>query len=495
MARSFQLAILLATSALASWPAWGADPAGATPRGAIDPYYQKRSETQQRLGLAGSQLPVAHAQYDEVPSDTASLIDPYAGEDAAGTPEEGLGLDGESCGDDTCGDDLAGALEGDCDPGFAAPLMFNRCSSGCRMWTSFDYLNFKLTGDFAPPLVTTSPPGTSQSDAGVLGEPGTSVLYGNERLNDQQRNGGRVAIGFWLDEEGYTAIEGWYYMLETVSDTFWGTSSFSTVSENNQILARPFYNVVGGFQDSLVVAFPNFLVGGVAVNLDGGIAAREWSMVQSGGILMRQLWKCNQAYNHRLYLIGGYRFFELAENLQIENRINPVGGVFLPGTEFRSADMFATQNVFNGIDFGMVNEFKWWRFSVESTLKVAAGNMHQVLNIAGSSSTFDGLNTTTREGGLLALPTNIGHYNRDRMAIIPEVGLKIGFQVTPRLRGTLGYSFTYISRVMRPGNQIDLSVNPTQRSGPLVGSPQPQPILTSTDAYLQGVTAGLEYRY
>ena len=143
----------------------------------------------------------------------------------------------------------------------------------------------------------------------------------------------------------------------------------------------------------------------------------------------------------------------------------------------------------------MVNEVKWWRFTVESTAKLAAGNMHQVLNVAGSSSVFDGISTATRQGGLLALPSNIGHFNRDRMTVIPEVGLKLGFQVTPRLRATLGYSFTYVSRVMRPGHQIDLSINTSQRSGPLVGPAQPQPVLGSTDVFLQGGTAGLEYRY
>lgn len=518
MARSFQLSMLLAAVVLATGPVRADEYSAATTDGArqavMDPYYSHRSQAQQALGLTqpqpGQRAAVARAQYDESMMDRPSLIDPYSTDPGASTIDahEGYsdnfagsnagGYAGDSCGGEGCGDDSCSdcGFDPDAGDGCISPMMFNRCSSGCRWWTSFDYLYLKVQGDATPPLVTTSPAGTSQTNAGVLGEPGTAVLFGNERLNNDFRSGGRVQLGFWLDDEGYTAIEGHYYMLETASQSFFQTASFSTPTAGNQILARPFFNAVGQFQDSLIVAFPSFDIGqGLTIDLDGGIAAREWSMVQSGGLLMRQLWKCNQAYNHRCYLIGGYRFFELAENLQIENRINPVGGIFLPGTEFRSADMFATQNVFNGLEFGMVNELKWWRFTAESTMKVAAGNMHQVLNIAGSSSVFDGLTTTTREGGLLALPTNIGHFNRDRMTVIPEVGLKLGFQATPRLRATIGYSFTYVSRVMRPGNQIDMSINTSQRSGPLVGTPQPQPILTSTSVYLQGMTAGLEYRY
>jgi hypothetical protein len=194
-------------------------------------------------------------------------------------------------------------------------------------------------------------------------------------------------------------------------------------------------------------------------------------------------------------LIGGYRFFRLAENLQINHAIEPVGSVFPPGTTFSSHDEFGTRNVFNGVDFGMVNEVRWWRLSVESLLKVAVGNMHQELDISGYSSTFDGQTTTSREGGLLALPTNIGHFNRDRLTFIPEAGLKFGLQVTPAIRATVGYSFTYVSRVMRPGHQLDLVINPTQRSGTLVGPARPLPVLTSADVFLQGVTAGLEFRY
>lgn len=508
MVRSFHLSMLLVALVLAARPVRAAEPAAPASAPAVtDPYYQQRAQARGLMVSPPAADPlVATAQFDDPSDHRSTLMDPYAEE--TGEPPFGAG-EGEpvdeygdamhspdGCAGDSCGEP---SFDDECGDGypddFFGPCLLDRCGSGCRVWANFDYLNIKVHGDGIPPLVTTSSIGTPQSDAGVLGEPNTSILFGNERLNNDQRSGGRIQLGYWLDEQGYTAVEGHYYKLESVSQSFAASSTFSAVSQDPQILARPFNNIDLNINDSLIVAFPNFVIGGVTVDLDGSVDAQEWSQVQSAGLLMRQLWKCSEARNHRVYLIGGYRFFELQENLQINHQINPVGSIFLPGTSFASHDEFATNNTFNGVDFGMINEVRWWRLSVESLLKVAVGNMHQTLNISGQSTVFDGLANSTREGGLLALPTNIGHYNRDRMALIPEAGVKVGLQLTPGIRATIGYSFTYVSRVMRPGHQLDLVVNPTQRVGPLVGPARPLPVLESADVFLQGATAGLEFRY
>ena len=59
-------------------------------------------------------------------------------------------------------------------------------------WITGEYLNWSAKGDKLPPLVTTSPPGTPLAQAGVLGAPGTSVLFGDESVNDRWRSGASV---------------------------------------------------------------------------------------------------------------------------------------------------------------------------------------------------------------------------------------------------------------------------------------------------------------
>src|SRR5262245_20844531 len=69
-----------------------------------------------------------------------------------------------------------------------------------RLWGSVEYLLGWTKGQFLPPLVTTSPVGTLPADAGVLGQPATAILFGNERVNTGVRDGGRFSIGYWLDD-------------------------------------------------------------------------------------------------------------------------------------------------------------------------------------------------------------------------------------------------------------------------------------------------------
>src|SRR5262245_16532969 len=70
-----------------------------------------------------------------------------------------------------------------------------------RLWVEAEFLLWWMRGDRVPPLVTGSPPGAPIGQAGVLGVPGTVVLFGGERTNSDARSGGRLTIGVWLDDE------------------------------------------------------------------------------------------------------------------------------------------------------------------------------------------------------------------------------------------------------------------------------------------------------
>jgi hypothetical protein len=95
--------------------------------------------------------------------------------------------------------------------------------------------------------------------------------------------------------------------------------------------------------------------------------------------------------------------------------------------------------------------------------KIAMGDMHQVLNINGATNVLrPNGSTTVLKGGLLALRSNIGSHERDELAFVPEVGVNIGLHLTRRLKARVGYSFLWVSRVARAGEQIDPVVNVTQ---------------------------------
>src|SRR5882757_3784944 len=80
-------------------------------------------------------------------------------------------------------------------------------------WLGAEYLNWSIKGDKLPPLVTTSPPGTPIGQAGVLGAPGTSVLFGNGSTANGWRSGVRVRGGYWFDSQRTEGVEAQFFIL------------------------------------------------------------------------------------------------------------------------------------------------------------------------------------------------------------------------------------------------------------------------------------------
>lgn len=172
--------------------------------------------------------------------------DSYSGDEEVATPEQSYSDDGngEYC-EEPCDDQASG-------PGMSCfmaavrsvpttNVLWNEIYSCRSMWADFDYLGFWVKGNHVPPLVTTSPIGTPQSQAGVLGQPGTSILFGDQRLNTDMRSGGRITFGAWLVGD-VLAVEGNYYALGTETTNYNAVSVFSNGSTTDPILARPYFN-------------------------------------------------------------------------------------------------------------------------------------------------------------------------------------------------------------------------------------------------------------
>jgi hypothetical protein len=198
-----------------------------------------------------------------------------------------------------------------------------------------------------------------------------------------------------------------------------------------------------------------------------------------------------------LDFLVGYRYARLSDNLGInENLTSLVANN--PGT-FLVNDRFSTQNTFNGVEFGTSLQANRARWTVELLTKLAMGTVNEMVSIDGSTTTTQFGSPTTSAGGLLAQSTNIGNYSRNQFAVMPQLGANLGYQLTPRLRATFGYTFLYLSRVVRPGDQIDLDVNSRllpNDTRPLAGDTQhPAFAFQETDFWAQGISAGLDFRW
>jgi hypothetical protein len=373
-----------------------------------------------------------------------------------------------------------------------------------RVYFQLDYMSMWVKGNQLPPLVTTSPLGTPQAQAGVLPESATtSILFGGDRVDIDQRNGGRINLGYWLIDGEFLGVEGQYFALEPGHTTFDATSIFSDgIQPGDQILARPFYNVDPNLpqprQDAAIVAFPDpFTLLQWQGPLDGSIDIKTTSRLQSAGALLRKLVWMDFTSRCRLDLLLGYRFMRYDDSVIINDAWDfiPNSGFFGP-IHFNSQDTFSATNEFHGGEIGIKAQKYWGPLSAEIVAKCAFGNNHQQMYIDGSNTIISGGSSSTTAGGLLAQPTNMGTYDRNVFAILPEGDVNLRLDLTPRLRATVGYTYVYMNRVQRSGEAINTTVNPTQLSGgTLQGPAEPSFTFNSTPFWAQGITGGIEYRW
>ena len=359
------------------------------------------------------------------------------------------------------------------------------CGPDGRFWVSAEYLLWWIKDGHVPPLLTA---GTPQS-AGILGRPGTQVLFGGNGIDQDAFSGGRFTAGLWLDCDRTVGIEGSYFFLASRSADF---AAAGSAAPGSQVLARPFFNPVTGAQDSQLVSFPGLVSGAFTASLRSDLQGAELNGL------------CNVCCgcNSRLDLLGGFRFLDLGESLDIGESLAVVPTApLIGGTAFNLFDRFETRNRFYGGQVGARAELRRGPLFMNMTAKVALGATDEVVRIDGATViTSRGGATTAMPGGLLALPTNIGRFSQSRFAVVPEVGVNVGYQLAEKVRVFAGYTFLYWSDVVRPGNQIDPVVNPTQLpltrpAGGLIGAARPTPFLERTDFWAQGVNFGVEFRF
>ena len=343
------------------------------------------------------------------------------------------------------------------------------------VWGRAEYLLWWTKGNNVPPLVTTSPDGTPQLDAGVLGLPETSILFGNRGLNTDIRSGGRFSIGCWLLPTQEIGFEGSYLFLGP------SVSRYEAASMGSPILARPFLNIENGLQEAHLLAFPNWV--------QGAISAKTTNSFQALNGLFRVM--SFRRENGQLELLAGYRFCRLDDNLRIDESLQAAGPASI--TLF---DSFNTRNEFHGADLGVAGRYVYDRWSLDTLIKIAFGNSQSRVIIDGATETIVGGSSSSSPGGFLAQPTNMGTYEHNEFAMVPEVGLTLGYEILPNLRATFGYTLIYWSKVARPGDQIDTELNLSQLPpGPLVGPAKPEFRYATNDFWAHGMNFGVEYRY
>jgi len=335
-------------------------------------------------------------------------------------------------------------------------------------------------GASLPPLVTTG--SQAPLNAGSMSDPNVRVLFGNDRVDDGIRSGGRLNVGTWFNPEQSWGIGASFIGLQNVA------SNYIASSPGSPLLARPFFDTSTKADNAEVIAQTG--------NVSGSVRARTTDSFIAGDVYMRNAMMF--APRRRFDFIYGYRYLQLSDSLDVFDHtlstdpFNP----FRPlGTTVDGHDQFRARNQFNGGQLGIMTERRAGIWSVSTMGKVSLGNMHETVVINGSNTVaVPAVGQFTSPGSLLAQPSNIGRYDQNVFAVVPEATINLGCQLTPRLRATFGYSIIYIDRVAQSGRQIDFAVDPTQFGTPTPGT-APTFRFQQNGFWLQGINFGLNYRF
>ncbi len=343
-----------------------------------------------------------------------------------------------------------------------------------QFWLEADYLYWQIQD--APkviPLVIEQP---------VVDGPFDSVLGGKKTKNDWH-SGGRLALGCWFDECKSLGAEVNYFFLARNSKQ----SSITSDENGSPRLRVPYFNVISGLPDSSALATPGVFRGSAVLKVSNKMQGAELN-------ILKDIYLCNPS---SFILLAGFRYWNFEENL----RFSADSPLIIIPTVYNYQDKFSTQNNFYGAQIGGCYKHCFSSFFVDVKAKVALGAMCQKSNIEGVFHTneFTGF-VETFEGGFFALPTNIGHHKKTRFAVIPELNLNFGCQITHNFSIHVGYSVLYASEVLRSSKQMSSRLNPTQSANieftptpELIGEVSPKSKLKTTGLWAQGVNVGLNF--
>ena len=348
---------------------------------------------------------------------------------------------------------------------------------GPRFSTSAEYLLWWVKDSPAPPPLLST---------GVLGAPDFSVVLGGRPFDLGLQQGGRFTASYRLTPDW--TIEGVGFFLPQTSVTKTVSSSGAPGSVR---LVVPQFRVDEGREFRLTMANPGEFFGSARESLRSGMDGAELNVTRT--IARGAGW--------RVDALGGFRYLRLREELSFSTSSVDIEApdVFMP------IDVFAVDNQFYGGQLGVKADYTWGAWFAQGTAKVALGVMRESIDVSGSLLTNDFNDFGAPQvfaGGLFALPTNIGQHRRDRFAVVPEVGLKVGYRLTSWASVFVGYTFLYSNRVVRPGTEVDRAINTTQ-SMTFQSTQTPPPTLTlqgearpavrfrESDFWAQGLSAGL----
>lgn len=289
-------------------------------------------------------------------------------------------------------------------------------------------------------------PGPVASD-GVIGEPGTHVLLGGKDFSTDSHPGARLGVAYQISERIGLEANAFSMASRSTSAGVASNAEWDSVQ-----IFLPYIDASTG-QEAATELSETFIYQG---------AVQETYQSKLHGAEVNARWALPMGGAFRMDLLGGLRYLHLDETYTLTTQ-SPYLPAFGSGI-WDTTDRFASRNRFFGLQAGMRLRFDKGNFFADATAKVGVGAMKQTTDVDGKLVTddFTFAAPETFVGGYFALPSNIGTHSRTEFAIVPEATLNLGYRITPAASINLGYSLLHANHVLRPGNQVNRTINPNQ---------------------------------
>jgi hypothetical protein len=365
-------------------------------------------------------------------------------------------------------------------------------TNGNVLVANVDYLFLVLKNPQVPPLASVN----------ALDVTGNTVLIGGGELpyNHIPFSGARVSLAYWLgdpepeldwERPRTCAIEVNYLDMGERSLSMRNDTGGTLPGSTTRMLVRPFFSENQNAESFETVASQGAASGSVVATTN----TRLWGTEVN---LWKNIYYDWPGRSMRLDFLAGFRYLDLGEDLSITS-LTVITQQPLAGNQLLVNDLFGTRNQFYGGQFGAVAKFFLDVVDLTIAFKLGLGDNAQEIHINGFQ--LENGKFISTNGGLLALPSNIGRFHSNQFAFVPEVDVLAHIPLCRHLSLEAGYTFLAISKVVRPGDQIDPVIDVTQipnfpagGAAPL-GVPRPSVPFKQADIWAQGFTLGLEFTW
>jgi hypothetical protein len=351
-----------------------------------------------------------------------------------------------------------------------------------HFWTEFEWVLWWFKQRQLPPLVTQGNP--SDVVPGALGQPGTTVIFGNNGSDTNPYNGFRFWAGYYCDDAHCFGIEGNFFVLE---NRVARTVISSNGDPGTPLFARPFSNVNLLRQDADPIAVPGVMAGTIIFAQPRQLYGSEVNVRLSTGTdqFSRSRWS---------FLVGG-RYLNLNEKFETNEALSDIPGLGAAGFNYSLDEHFSTSNYFWGGQVGLGWDWSIGDVFVGIDYLVAVGRNHEKLLVTGGTSATsqaDGTVTLGPNRALLVMPSNVGLTTDTVTSVVQELTFHLGYNFNKYVNISVGYNFLYWNKLLQPNDQLDTAIN-IQKLDVFdqVGPARPAPRFQQSNMWVHGLTLSL----